>query len=33
MNGKRKILVIGMLIVIIAVVGAIGAYYWYENTY
>lgn len=33
MKEKRKILIIGILILIIASLGSIGAYYWYENTY
>ncbi|MHC6178701.1 HlyD family secretion protein [Clostridium sp. JNZ X4-2] len=33
MKGKRKGLIISILIVIIAALGSIGLYYWYENTY
>ena len=33
MKEKRKILIIGLLLVIIAALGSIGCYYWYENTY
>ncbi len=33
MNGKRKILIIGILIAIVVALGSIGFYYWYENTY
>ncbi|MEY7999681.1 HlyD family secretion protein [Clostridium sp. Mt-5] len=33
MRGKRKGLIISILIVIIAALGSIGFYYWYENTY
>jgi len=33
MNGKRKILIIGILITIIVALGGIASYYWYENTY
>ncbi|AJG98251.1 hemolysin D [Clostridium beijerinckii] len=33
MNGKRKILIIGILIAIVAALGSIVFYYWYENTY
>jgi multidrug resistance efflux pump len=33
MNGKRKILIIGILITIVVALGGIASYYWYENTY
>lgn len=33
MNGKRKMLIGGILIVIVVALGSIGFYYWYENTY
>lgn len=33
MNGKRKILIVGILIVIVVALSSIGFYYWYENTY
>ncbi len=33
MNGKRKMLIIGILIAIVVALGSIGFYYWYENTY
>ena len=33
MNGKRKILIIGILIAIVVALGGIAFYYWYENTY
>ncbi|SFC41194.1 HlyD family secretion protein [Clostridium uliginosum] len=33
MNGKRKILIIGILITIAVALGGIVFYYWYENTY
>lgn len=33
MNGKRKMLIIGILIAIIVALSSIGFYYWYENTY
>lgn len=33
MNGKRKVLIIGILIAIVVALGSIGFYYWYENTY
>lgn len=33
MNGKRKILIIGILITIVVALGAIVSYYWYENAY
>lgn len=33
MNGKRKILIIGILILIVVALSSIGFYYWYENTY
>ncbi|ALB44744.1 MULTISPECIES: HlyD family secretion protein [Clostridium] len=33
MKGKRKILIIGILLVIVVALGSIGFYYWYENAY
>lgn len=33
MNGKRKVLIIGVLIAIVVALSSIGFYYWYENTY
>jgi len=33
MNGKRKILIIGILVAIVLALGGIVFYYWYENTY
>ncbi|MDW8802864.1 HlyD family efflux transporter periplasmic adaptor subunit [Clostridium sp. A1-XYC3] len=33
MKDKRKGLIIGILIAIVAALGGIGAYYWYQNTY
>lgn len=33
MNGKRKLLIIGILITIVVALGGIAFYYWYENTY
>ncbi|OAA86857.1 HlyD family secretion protein [Clostridium ljungdahlii] len=33
MKQKRKILIIGILVVIAAALSSIGFYYWYENTY
>lgn len=33
MNGKRKILIIGILVAIVVALSSIGFYYWYENTY
>lgn len=33
MNGKRKILIIGILMAIVVALSSIGFYYWYENTY
>jgi len=33
MNGKRKILIIGILITIVVALGGIVSYYWYENAY
>lgn len=33
MKEKRKILIIGILIIIVAALGSIGCYYWYQNTY
>jgi multidrug resistance efflux pump len=33
MKQKRKILIIGILVVIAATLSSIGFYYWYENTY
>ena len=33
MKGKRKILIIGILLVIVVALGSIGFYYWYKNAY
>jgi multidrug resistance efflux pump len=33
MKEKRKILIIAILVAIVAALGGIGFYYWYENTY
>ncbi|ADK13520.1 MULTISPECIES: HlyD family secretion protein [Clostridium] len=33
MKQKRKILIVGILVVIAAALSSIGFYYWYENTY
>ncbi|MBN7576730.1 HlyD family secretion protein [Clostridium beijerinckii] len=33
MKGKRKILIIGILLAIVVALGSIGFYYWYENAY
>lgn len=33
MNGKRKIIIITVLIIMILAIGGVGCYYWYENTY
>lgn len=33
MNGKRKILIIGILVAIVVALSGIAFYYWYENTY
>lgn len=33
MKQKRKILIIGILVIIAAALSSIGFYYWYENTY
>ncbi|MFW2500941.1 HlyD family secretion protein [Clostridium diolis] len=33
MKGKRKILIVGILLVIVVALGSIGFYYWYENAY
>lgn len=33
MNGKRKMLIVGILIAIVVALSSIGFYYWYENTY
>ena len=33
MNGKRKVIMFAILAVMIVVLGGIGIYYWYENTY
>jgi multidrug resistance efflux pump len=33
MNEKRKLIIIGILVAIVAALGGIGFYYWYENTY
>lgn len=33
MKEKRKILIIGILIIMVAALGGIGFYYWYENTH
>lgn len=33
MNSKRKLLIISVLAVMIAAIGGVAFYYWYENTY
>ncbi|WP_270565954.1 HlyD family secretion protein [Clostridium beijerinckii] len=33
MKGKRKILIVGILLAIVVALGSIGFYYWYENAY
>lgn len=33
MNGKRKIIIFSVLIVMALVIAGVGFYYWYENTY
>ncbi len=33
MNGKRKVLIYSVLIIMALAIGGVGAYYWYENTY
>lgn len=33
MKGKRKLLIIGILVTIVMALGGILFYYWYENTY
>lgn len=33
MNGKRKVLIFSVLIIMTLAIGGVGAYYWYENTY
>ncbi|HEX9060665.1 MAG TPA: HlyD family efflux transporter periplasmic adaptor subunit [Clostridia bacterium] len=33
MNGKRKVMLFSILIVMILALGSVGAYYWYNNTY
>jgi len=33
MKDKKKLLIIGVLVLMIVSIGGVGAYYWYENTY
>ncbi|HWI55479.1 MAG TPA: efflux RND transporter periplasmic adaptor subunit [Desulfobacteria bacterium] len=33
MNGKRKVFIISILVVMVITMIAVGFYYWYENTY
>lgn len=33
MNGKRKIMMVTILVVMVIALGGIGGYYWYNNTY
>ena len=33
MNGKRKVIIFSILIIMILAIAGVGGYYWYENTY
>lgn len=33
MNGKRKIIIFSVLVIMIVAIAGVGGYYWYENTY
>ncbi|KNZ70420.1 secretion protein HlyD family protein [Thermincola ferriacetica] len=33
MNGKRKVIIFSVLILMLAAMAGVGGYYWYENTY
>lgn len=33
MNGKRKVIIFSILIIMVLAIAGVGGYYWYENTY
>ncbi|MHB9093809.1 MAG: HlyD family secretion protein, partial [Eubacteriales bacterium] len=33
MNGKRKVIIFSVLIIMALAIAGVGSYYWYQNTY